>query len=161
MLTVDAQHKVCMELPQEAFALLSQELVVQHLGRFAAIYRGMAEHANYGWSFAETIADNMKLIFDTASVPAAYKVECLRTATIAAVRQNRFAAMGTCAMMIKSVKDEELGQRVHDMLVQHDHYFIQQIDPGECMSATVRAAVVALKAEADARASRLPGGISF
>lgn len=161
MLTADAQHKVCMELSKEAFGVLAQELVRQHLGRFVAIYHGMAEHANYGWSFAETIADNMKVIFDAPTVPAAHKAECLRSAIIAAVRQNRYAAMGTCATMIKSVNEEELGQRVHDVLMQHDTYFIQQIDPSECMSATVRAAVVTLKAAADARASQSPGGISF
>ncbi|MNL21875.1 hypothetical protein D3C87_1431890 [compost metagenome] len=121
----------------------------------------MAEHANYGWSFAETIADNMKLIFDTVAVPATYKTECLRSAIVAAVRQNRFAAMGTCATMIKSVNEEELGQRVHDVLVQHDTYFIQQIDPSECMSAAVRAAIVALKAAADTQANQLASGISL
>lgn len=161
MLEPDAQHKVCMELPQEAFALLAQELVSPHLGRFLAIYRGMAEHANYAWSFAEQIAGNMKLIFDTATVPAVYRTECLRSAIIAAIRQNRFAAMGTCAAMIKSVDQEELGQRVHDLLLQHDNYFIQQIEPSECMSTAVRAAIVALKGAADARANQLPTGITF
>lgn len=161
VLSQDDQHKVCMELPQEAFGLFSQQLVSQYLGHFLAIYRGMSENANYGWSFAEQIANNMRLIFDAATVPAACKTECLRSAIIAAIRQNRFAAMSTCASMIKSVDQEELGQRVHDMLMEHDSYFIHQIDPSECNSPAVRAAILTLKAAVEANTTQQPSGLSF
>lgn len=150
------QHKVCLELPEEAFSVLSQSLVQKHLAKFISIYRNMAEEATYPWSFAETIAVNVKVLFDAADTSAADKAEALRVAIIAAVRQNRFAAMNTCKTMIVKIDDDELAQRVHDVLVENDTYFIQNIDPTECKAVAVRSAVVTLKAAADAEAAKIP-----
>jgi hypothetical protein len=85
------QHQLCLELPAQAFVVLSQSLVQSHLGQFIAIYRGMAENATYSWSFAETIANNMKVLFDSEDTLPADKAEALRVAIISAKRQNRFA----------------------------------------------------------------------
>lgn len=151
MLNAADQYQVCMELPSEAFSILSQELVQQHLPQFIQIYRGMTENATYSWSFAEIIAGNMKTLFEAQSTAPAEKAEALRVAIIAAVRQNRFAAMGTCTSMIVRIDEDELAQRVHDILIEHDTHFIQHIEPTECKAAAVRAAVVSLKEAADAR----------
>lgn len=145
------QHQMCLELPPEAFSVLSQALVQPHLSRFILIYRGMAENATYSWSFAEDIAKNMKVLFDSDSTSSADKGEALRVAIIAAARQNRFAAMDTCKAMIVRAEDAELGQRVHDILIEHDTHFIRHIDPAECRAPAVRAAVANLKAAEDAR----------
>lgn len=145
------QHQMCLELPPEAFSVLSQALVQPHLSRFIQIYKGMAENATYSWSFAEDIAKNMKVLFDSDSTTSVDKAEALRVAIIAAVRQNRFAAMDTCKAMIVRAEDAELGQRVHDILIEHDTHFIRHIDPAECRSPAVRGAVVNLKAAEDAR----------
>lgn len=161
MLDAADQHKVCMELPQEAFQVLSLEPVKQHLSRFIAIYGGMAKEANYSWSFAETVADSMKILFSSPTASASDRAEALRAAIVAAVRQNRFAAMDTCKSMITSAEEGELAQRVHDVLVENDTYFIQQIDPSECKAAAVRAAVVALKAAADAKAAEATTAWTF
>lgn len=149
------QLKVCLELPEEAFSILSQSLVQKHLAKFISIYRHMAEEATYSWSFAETIAANMKILFDATDTSPADKAEALRVAIIAAVRQNRFAAMNTCKAMIVKIADEELAQRVHDVLVENDTYFIQNIDPTECKAVAVRSAVVTLKSAADAEAAKV------
>jgi len=93
----------------------------------------------------------MKYLFESDSTSPSDKAEALRVAIIAAVRQNRFAAMETCKAMIVRAEDAELGQRVHDILIEHDTYFIRQIDPAECRAPAVRVAVVDLKATADAR----------
>ncbi len=154
------QHQMCLELPPEAFSVLSQALVHSHLSQFIQIYRGMAENATYSWSFAEDIAKNMKVLFESESISAANKAEALRVAIIAAVRQNRFAAMGTCKAMIIRVEEAELGQRVHDILVERDTHFIQHIDPAECRHAAVRAAVVNLKAAEAARQAATAGNSS-
>lgn len=145
ILTENDQHQICLELPAEVFSVLSQALVQSHLTKFISIYRGMAEEATYSWSFAETIADNMKILFDAQDTSPADKAEALRVAIIAAIRQNRFAAMDTCRAMIMKAMDDGLAQRVHDVLMQHSHYFIQSIDPSACKAVAVRAAIVALK----------------
>jgi serine/threonine protein kinase len=145
------QHQMCLELPTEAFLVLSQALVQSHLTQFIQIYRGMVENATYSWSFAEDIAKNMRVFFESNNAVASDKAEALRVAIIAAVRQNRFAAMETCKALIVGAEDAELGQRVHDILIAHDTHFIQHIDPAECRNAAVRAAIVNVKAAADAR----------
>ena len=150
LLDEDAQCKVCMELPKEAFSILSQSLVAKYLPTFLVAYRRMAQDATYSWSFAEAIANNMKVLFEAKDTSPADKAEALRVAIIAAVRQHRFAAMDTCRAMITSIDNEELAQRVHDILREHDTYFIQNIEPNDCKAAAVRAAVVALKASAEA-----------
>ncbi len=153
------QYQMCLELPQDAFFVLSQALVQPHLSRFIQIYRGMAENATYSWSFAEDIAKNMRALFNSDSTTSADKAEALRVAIIAAVRQNRFAAMDTCKAMIVRAEDAELGQRVHDILIEHDTHFIRHIDPAECRAPAVRAAVASLKAAEDARLAA--GGDDF
>ena len=149
ILNPDDQLKVCLELPEEAFAILSQALVQQYLTQFLSIYRHMAENATYSWTFAETIAKNMKTIFDADGASPTDKAEALRIGIIAAVRQNRFAAMDTCKAMIVTIEDNELAQRVHDVMVQHDTHFIQQIEPTECKAVAIRAAIIALRTAAD------------
>lgn len=148
------QHKVCMDLPPETFSVLGQENVQQHLAKFIAVYRSMAEKATYGWSFAETIANNMTVLFESPAGSEADKAEALRTAIIAAVRQNRFAAMDTCSKMIRSVVEPGLGQRVAHVLQEHDTHFIQHIEPSECNAPAVRAVIIGLKAAADAELAK-------
>ncbi|UIF88798.1 hypothetical protein KAF44_26445 (plasmid) [Cupriavidus necator] len=38
------------------------------LSQFLDRYREMAEHSSYGWSFAEGIADNCKILFSSPLV---------------------------------------------------------------------------------------------
>jgi serine/threonine protein kinase len=149
LLETEDQFRVCLELPEDAFSILSQSLVAEHLAHFLVVYRRMVEEATYSFSFAETIADNMKILFHAQDTPPSDKAEALRIAIIAAVRQNRFAAMDTCRAMITSIEDAELGQRAHDVLVEHATYFIRNIDANDCKSGAVRAAINSLKAAAD------------
>jgi eukaryotic-like serine/threonine-protein kinase len=143
--TID-QYKICLELPRDIFTLLAQSPVQKYLGRFISVYRNAVEQATYSWNFAETIADNMEVLFNSTDTSPVIKAEALRSAIIAAVRQNRYAAMDTCKAMIVRVEDNELGQRVHDVLLECGAYFIQNIEPGECVAIAVRAAVNILKA---------------
>jgi len=147
------QSKVCLELPKDVFSVLAQSLVQNHLSAFIGIYRRMVEEATYSWSFAENVAESMKLLFDAQDTSAADKSQALRVAIIAAVRQNRFAAMNTCKLMITSIDEGELAQRVHDVLLQHDTHFIQNIEPTECQAGAIRAAIISLKAAATAAAN--------
>ncbi|MBB3285013.1 hypothetical protein [Mitsuaria sp. BK037] len=93
----------------------------------------------------------MKMLFDSESTTSLDKADALRSAIIAAVGKNRYASMDTCKVMIVRAEDAELGQRVHEILIEHDAHFIRHIDPAECRSPAVRAAVINLKAPEDAR----------
>jgi len=149
LLVTDDQQQVCFELPPEAFSVLSQAVVRQHLGPFIAIYRRMVEDATYSWSYAETIAGNMAIVFNAPDPAPADKAEALRIAIIAATRQNRFAAMDTCSKLISAIEDAELAQRVHDVLIEHDASFIQGIEPSACKAPAIRQAIHQLRAAAN------------
>ena len=89
----------------------------------------MANGADYGWNFAEVIADNTKVMSNSPYSTAADKAEALRAAIVASVKQNRFAAMDTCTAMIASVIDAGLAQRVVEVMIQHQDYFMKGIAP--------------------------------
>lgn len=149
ILSEEDKIQTCLELPEELFPVLSQQSISSHLTQFLASYRLMVEEGSYGWSYAETIADRMKIIFDSPDVSAANKAEALRIAIIASDRQNRFAAMDTCRAMITSVIDDELGQRVHDVIMEFPHQFIVSIEEANCHAPAVRSALAKHHADDD------------
>lgn len=141
MLSDEDKIQLCLDLPKELFSVLSQNSIGSHLSQFLGCYRQMAEDGSYGWSFAEKIADNMKVFFDGADVSATNKAEALRIAIIASERQHRFAAMDTCRSMITSVVDDELGQRVHDVIMEFPYQFVVSIEESNCHATAIRSAL--------------------
>lgn len=144
---LDSQDKIqiCLDLPEELFGVLSQEPIQSHVMQFLAAYREMAEVGTYGWSFAEEIATNMQKLFLSDDVGLASKAEALRVAIVASYRQNRFAAMDTCRAMITGVVDNDLAQRVHDVMIENPHSFIMNIVESSCKAPAIRSALVAIK----------------
>jgi hypothetical protein len=141
MLSEEDKIQTCLDLPEDIFPVLAQDSIGSHLAQFLSSYRLMTEDGSYGWSYAETIANHMRAFFDAPEVSAANKAEALRIAIIAAERQHRFSAMDTCRAMITSVMDEELGQRVHDVIMEFPHQFIVSIEEASCRSSAVRSAL--------------------
>jgi serine/threonine protein kinase len=141
MMSEEGRTQILFELQASVFRAFTIPSVQPHMPQFLRVYQAMVENATYGWSYAETIADNMKVLFDAESVSHADRTRSLELAVIAAVQQNRYAAMDTCIAMIKSVRDEQLGHRVAEMLMQHQEHFIQSIEPSECHSNAVIAAI--------------------
>lgn len=142
MLDADDAHQLCMELPEELFTLLAQPTVQTHTNRFLVVYRGMVNDATYAWSFAETVARNMKQLFESTHTAPTVKAEALEIAIVSAYRQNRFAAMETCQRMITTIIDDELGQRVRDVLIRNPHYFISNIQLSNCKSVAIKDAII-------------------
>jgi len=156
------QLRACLSAPIEAFqAMSSVALPPGQLGRFIEIYRAMSQSAEYGWSFAEVIAYNMSALFNSPWSSEADKAEALETAIIAAIRQNRFAAMDTCKVMIASVADSGLGQRVYEIMMRNGSSFMENIDLLDCRSPAVQAAIVALKERTANQLQALSSGNSF
>lgn len=141
MLSDQDKIQICLDLPKELFSIFRQSHIESHLPQFLTCYRQMAEVGSYGWSFAEDIANNMKMLFDGADVKPSNKAEALRIAIIAAERQNRFAAMDTCRSMITSVVDDNLAQRIHDVIMEFPHQFITSIEESNCPATAIRSAL--------------------
>ncbi len=92
----------------------------------------------YGWSYAEVIADYMKILFSGPSVSYADKTLSLELAILAADRQNRFAAMNTCELMIMSINENNLAVHVKEMLAEYRNTFVANIEPSNCKNDVIR-----------------------
>ncbi|MDM0076923.1 serine/threonine-protein kinase [Variovorax sp. J2P1-59] len=157
------QQRVCKDLPTDFFqALASTPLPQGWLGAFLRSYMNMASEDEHGWSFAEVIASNMSLIFYSPHSTAEEKAEALRTAIVSAERQSRFAAMDTCKAMIASVVDQELSQRVVDVMLEESASFLRNVDPLACKSGIIRQLVAQLNADSVSGTGRnQPGSNPF
>lgn len=148
MLNVGERTKLLFELDASLMNAFCSPSVQGSVAQFLRLYEEMVAEATYGFSYAETIADNMSVLFNAAHVADADRVKALEIAILGAVRQNRYAAMDTCKDMIKSVRDERVGYRVAEMLMQHPEYFIQSIEPSECRSDAIINVIRRLKEDA-------------
>lgn len=129
--------KICFEIQTPFFLVICQKPVLRHLPIFLSIYETMVENQGYSWSYAETVAKNMKTIFFGDGVPAKQKASALDLAIRAAYYMNRFAAMDTCREMIKSVRDETLGLEIARLIIKYSDKFVSDIEPSECNSTVV------------------------
>ena len=133
--------RICFELPPALFDVLKQEPVIGQLESFLSAYEEMVESEGYGWSFAETIAHNMRKIFQGDEVPIDLKARSLELAVDAAYRMNRFAAMDTCRDLIRNIRDEQLGLAVSDVILRVAHPFLTEIEPSQCQSEAIRSVI--------------------
>ncbi len=147
LLNIDSQDQVCSEIQTEFFAALAtQPTPADMLSNFLRFYLGMATRIDKGWSFAEVIAKNMKILFKSPLINPREKAEALRCAIVHAVKQHRFAAFEICKELIASIHDSELSQRVVDVLIDHRAPFMKDIDILACKSGTIRRLVESFKA---------------
>lgn len=155
MLPPNDQQLVCKDMPFEVFqSMASLPLPLGALERFIQIYLEMSEQADYGWSFAEIIANNMTVLFNSPFSSETDKANALKAAIIAAERQNRFAAMDSCKIMIASVQEGGLAQRVFEIMIQYPNYFMENIDPFACRSQAIQQAIAILRANTAAELQR-------
>lgn len=153
----DDRIQICFDMRTPFFQAVRQGRCIPHLPTLVNVYRQMAEDGRYSFEFAETIASNMKAVFDGSEVPDATKVDALEVAIISAVRQNRFAAMDTCVAMIRSVTGDGLAVRVRDLLLRYkDEYFIANIEPTTCRNDSIRQALRDIKAQEEAERAAAP-----
>ncbi|MBP5998333.1 MAG: protein kinase [Azonexus sp.] len=147
LLDEQEQIKICFELTAEFFAVIRQGPVIASLRVFLAVYEKLVESQGYSWSFAETIAKNMKTIFSGDDVPLPQKSLALDLAIRASIYMNRFAAMGTCREMITSINDETLGLQVVGLITKYQDTFVGGIEPSECNSDSIANALHAFRAK--------------
>ena len=141
------QIRICLELQSPFVSILTHDKLRPHLDDFLKIYRRMVESELYGWAFAEKIAKNMQEIFKVAEVSARTRARALELAVDAAHRMNRFAAMDTCAAMITSVDNDQLGVHVAGVIQKNPYSFLIGIEPSQCKCESIRSAIRAAKAE--------------
>lgn len=143
----DDQIRICRELPPQFFAIIGQVSLADNLPRFLTIYEKLVGCKDYSWGYAETIADNMRAVFERQSVPPADRARALDLAIRAAYYKNRFAAMDTCRSFITSIDQEDLGFHVAPILARNKVTFVADIEISECQTDAIRNALRQIKEE--------------
>ena len=105
----------------------------------------MVESEQYTWALAEDIANNMKIIFMCNEVSDKIRCKALELATYAAYKMTRFAAMDTCAFMIKSVDNDKLGLYVGTIIQKYKYDFIKDIEVSQCNCSSIKKVLLALQ----------------
>jgi eukaryotic-like serine/threonine-protein kinase len=149
---LDPEEKkvVVSELPFLFYQILTFSEFSPRVTEFLEQYGPMVEAYDYGWGYAEIIADNMKMLFDSPNVADSDKATALDLAMGAAYAMNRFAAMDTCQIMIKSVSTDGLAILTRDVIRNYKKPFVYDIEPVNCQHDTIASTVHEMKREADA-----------
>lgn len=135
------QVQVCHEIPKRIYGVLGQAPVMRGLDSFLTVYEKLVEGRNYSWSYAETIALNMRKLFLSPDTSLPQKAKALELGICAAEYMERFAAMDTCKSLITSITDDELGLQVATVITNHRNGFAGEIEPSECNCDTIRNAL--------------------
>lgn len=149
-LNPEEKKVVVSEIPSLFYQILIFSEFSPRVAEFLAQYRPRVEAHDYGWGHAETIANNMKILFDSPNVADGDKATALDLAMDAASAMHRFAAMDTCKEMIKSVDTDGLAIPIRDVIRKYKQPFVYDIEPVDCQHDTIASTVREMKREAGA-----------
>jgi serine/threonine protein kinase len=141
----DEKGAVAEKIPKLFYQILTFPDYADRVSDFLRQYGALVEGHNYAWEYAETIADNMKQLFDSPSIGDADKARALDLAIHAAKAMNRFAAMATCVAMITSVESGSLAALVRDVILRYPLDFICSIEPVNCKHDVIANAIRNMK----------------
>lgn len=139
------QKKICGLIRTNFMKVLAIYDFNMYMNDFLRVYQSMVDDYNYSFEFAEVIAANMKVIFDSSVVSAQHKGRALCIAIDSATNMNRFAAMDTCKEMVRSVVDDTLGGIVASILQSRTNTFIAEIESSECKNKSISTVIYAIK----------------
>ena len=141
-LPADESVSVIYELPKSLYYVLAQDPIKSRLCKFLDQYSNFSQSAVATWSYAEMVADHMKIVFER-STSTAHRARALEIAIDGALTANRFAAMDTCSDMITSVSEPDLGVAVAAVIGKYRGTFVGGIEPFRCHDDAVRNALIA------------------
>jgi len=145
LISKEEKNNICLDLTNDFFNEVLEYDINNYLESFLKIYQKMIENAEYGFVFAEMIANNMKAIFYADQVHNKYKAFALELAIRGAYLMNRFDAMDTCSQMIKSVSEENLGLHVSAVIMKNSDTFIKNIEASECQCNSIINSISAIQ----------------
>lgn len=135
----DDLFKVIEEISRPTFfKVISDPNLQNTLGDFLNLYEKFVDSKGYAWAFSETIATIMHVLINSKDVNLENKVKALDLAIKSAVYMNRYAAMETCANIIKNIDNESLAERVVNVMRDNQETFIDDIERSACKSENIR-----------------------
>ena len=140
VLSKDDRNPVISKLPQDFFVILSQPEFVDKVIEFFRYYEVFVKDAVDTWSYAEIVANYMKIMFERSNSDQT-KAKALEIAVKGAIWANRFAAMDTCTAMIYSIQDDNLGMLVAPIIFSHANSFLKNLEVDQCRSNVIQIAL--------------------
>ena len=136
----DVQEGIISELPKPFFSVIALDPVSHLLPIFFRCYEPFVRKAVGLYSYAETVANNMAVVFKH-SINNAHKAKALEIGANAAIWANRFTAMDTCRSLITSVVDDGLALLISAIITQHPGSFLTSIEPAACKNEIIKKAL--------------------
>lgn len=135
----DDLFKVIEEISRPTFFKVLSDPNLQHvLEDFLNLYEKFVESKHYTWAFSETIAKIMHILINSKDVKLENKVKALDLSIKSAVYMNRYAAMETCANIIKNIDDENFAEKVVNLMRDNQGTFIDEIERSTCKSENIK-----------------------
>jgi eukaryotic-like serine/threonine-protein kinase len=140
-LTDDEKILVCLQLPEAFFLIISNPKLQSFTMEFIKSYDTMVERQGYEFTFATTIAKNMKIIFENPDNNIEIKSYALELCIKAAVYKNRWDAMKICEEFIQSIRDDALASFVAALIHKHKGTFVDEIEILSCKNPLIVRAI--------------------
>jgi hypothetical protein len=141
----DEQKQYIQDFPESLFSVVAQPPVADKLVDFLKVYEAFIKDKDYSFSYAETIANRMRLILQEQHLPADVRAYSFELAVMAAYYMNRFAAMDTCRVLVRAIQDGELATHMAAIILKPEASFLADVDPSTCNNETIRNAIRTIK----------------
>ena len=140
------KKEICMKMERKFFENLNQEYESGEFSEILEIYSNMVKSKGYDYSFAEDIAKNMRVIFESNYSSNSEKEHALKLAIRAAHECNRYSAMDTCIALVRGISDTDLALRVAEILSEEmSVFFLSRSTPNDFSSQIIRSKLYTLK----------------
>jgi eukaryotic-like serine/threonine-protein kinase len=143
-LTPDERAGLLNDLPEAFYNVISQQPFERLLDRFLNQYEPFALSAVKTWSYAETVACNMRMLFELSS-SIGNRTKALDIALKAAIAAHRFRAMDICRDMIVGINNDDLAASIVGVIALYPGSFVENIEPTACKNSHVAQAIRSMK----------------
>ena len=93
LLDTKEQETLCKSLTPRLFRILGEDAFVSRLEDLLPIYDRLVRKNEYGWTFADTVAESAKAVISIGKASPKAAAQILDSALHATITQNQFSAM--------------------------------------------------------------------
>ena len=136
-LTPGELYSIIQGAENRFYYVLSLPAFHSELTNYLGLYEAAISTQTYNYSYAEIVADRMKIVFANSNDPD-LRTHALQIAITMAEKKHRFAAMSTCSDIITSiVNGDPIEASVVAMLQKNMAEFLKDIEPVSCKSQVI------------------------
>lgn len=128
---------IIREAKPQFFSSIAQEVFAEQLPAFLKAYDDALHSESMNYSYAETVADNMRSVFNTSQDEDG-RLKALKIAVYWANSMNRYDAMGTCSTIVTSIKsNDSIAHGVVALIGEMSNTFLTDVEASECRNPLI------------------------